>query len=279
MEVNITRTTPIYRSQDDHGVFVQWDISNPTVNAITNVKLERSGSPEGPFETVVEGSFLSFHFYDNLRGVPAPPVGAVRENINFLSLSRAVYYRVTVTDSAGASATVTRLVEANLPRKQALLKRKILRDERIGFKFNGIDLAVLKRRHWGVRCRTCFDLLTKRVTKSKCPVCFGTSFEGGYLTPVRIRGRTGVMNVQTQMTPQGNSDTSKKRFVILCDPAVEAYDIICDVAQNKRYTVELVAHTELRSVPVHQELTVSELARDSAEYQLVIDYNAVPAIY
>ena len=131
MQVEITRTTPIYRSQADHGVFVQWDITNPTPDAIVNVKLERAGAPDGPFELVLD-KIPGFHFYDNLRGNPVPAPGDTRENVNFLSLSRSVFYRVTVTDAKGVSSTTTRIVEANLPRKQALLKRKILRDERIG---------------------------------------------------------------------------------------------------------------------------------------------------
>lgn len=278
MQVNISRTTPIYRSQDDHGIFVQWTITSPSANAIVDVTIERSGSPEGPFELVITG-LTGFHFYDNLRRSPVPPPGATRENLNFLSLTRTLFYRVTVRDSAGDTSTVTRAVEANLPRKQALLKRKILRDERVGFKFNGVDMAILKRRHWGLRCKDCFDLLTKRVTKSKCNSCYGTGFEGGYFQPVRIRGRFGVMNVQVQMTPQGVADISKKRVIILDYPAVEPYDLVVDVAQNKRYLIENVTHTELRTVAVHQDLAASELARDSIEYRLVVNYDYIPVIY
>jgi len=278
MDVDISRTTPIYRSQDDHGVFVQWNILSPTANAITRVTIERAGSPEGPFELVID-NITGFHFYDSLRSTPVAPSGRTRENINFLSLSRTLFYRVTVYDSAGEHASKVREVAANLPRRQALLKRKILRDERVGFKFNAVDMAILKRRHWGLRCKECFDLLTKRVTKSKCTSCYGTSFEGGYFTPVRIRGRFGVMNVQTQMTPQGNADTSKKRVIILDYPAVETYDIVVDVAQNKRYLIENITHTELRTVAVHQDLTVSEIARDSIEYRIVVNYDYLPPIY
>jgi hypothetical protein len=278
MQTVITRTTPIYRSQSDHGIFLQWVVESPTVNPIVNTKIERAGSPEGPYELVIDG-VVGFHFYDDLRNLPAPASGNTRENLNFLSLSRQVYYRITVTDSAGVSSAGIRSLGAGLPRRQMLLKRKILRDERIGFKFNGTQFAVLKRRHWGTRCKVCFDLLTKRVTRSKCNECYGTGFEGGYWAPVRITARQGVTNVQTQIAPQGNVDINKKRLVLLDYPAVEPFDVLVDIAQNARFIVDTATRTELRSVVVHQELTISEIARDSIEYRIPVNFDHMPVIY
>jgi len=277
MRVEITATTPIYRSPEDQGIFIQWVVQNPSVNPITQTVVSRSGSAEGPFETILS-NVDSFHFYDSFRQLPIPLAG-YRENLNFLSLRRTIYYKVDITDSTGLTATATRVVQASLPKRQALLKRKIQRDEATAFKFNGIQIAVLKRKHWGVRCPVCFDLLTKKVTKSKCSSCYGTGFTGGYFSPVRIRGRFGVNNVQTQITPQGVADVNKKRVVILDYPVVDVYDVLIDVAQNKRYLVDLASGTELRTHVIHQELTVSEIARDSIEYQIAINYDNVPVMY
>lgn len=277
MRVEITATTPIYRSPEDQGVFVQWVIQNPSVNPISNVTVSRSGSAEGPFETILT-DVNTFHFYDSYRNLPVPLSG-YRENLNFLSLRRTIYYKIDVTDSTGVSASTTRVMQPSLPKRQALLKRKILRDEATAFKFNAVPLAVLKRKHWGTRCPVCFDLLTKKVTKSKCTTCYGTGFSGGYFSPVQIRGRFGINNVQTQITPQGVADINKKRVVILDYPVVDTYDILVDVNQNKRYSVELASGTELRTHVVHQELTVSEVARDSIEYQIAVNYNNIPVMY
>lgn len=278
MRVVITATTPIYRSPQDQGVFLQWDIQDPTVNAISNITVYRSGSAEGPFEKILD-NIQGFHFFDSYRNIPVPPTGDTRENLNFLSLSRTIYYKVVVVDTAGNTAEGIRAVAPGLPRKQALLKRKILRDESVALKFNGIEFAVLKRKHWGLRCKACFDTLTKKVTNSKCPVCYGTGFDGGYFAPVRIRGRIGVANVQTQMTPQGNVDINKRRVVILDYPIVDVYDIVVDIRQNRRYLVEASHGTELRTSIVHQELNVSEVARDSIEYRIAVNYNTAPVMY
>jgi hypothetical protein len=250
----------------------------PTV--IAKFKLERSGSPEGPFELVID-NLEDFHFFDDLRSAPVPPdADDTRENLSFMSLSRAVYYKVTATDSTGTEAEQIRVVGPdNLSRKLMLLRRKMQRDLGVSFKFNSLDLAVLKRRHWGLRCRDCFDPLTKKVTDTKCDTCFGTGFEGGYFLPVRIRGRIGVQNVQTTMTPQGKSDVNQKRLTILDYPEVERDDVVVDIKQNKRYIILHRHATEMQAVAVHQQLTVSELARDSVEYRVPANFDHAPIIY
>lgn len=279
MEIQITQTIPVLRTPEANGIFLQWNLPSPPSTGVKEFKLERSGSPEGPFELVVD-NLIEFHFFDDLRSTPAPATGEVRENLNFISLSRTIYYKITVTAVNGDTATATSVVGATLAnRKIALLRRKMQRDLSVAFKFNGIELAVLKRRHWGTRCTVCFDTLTKKVTDSKCNTCFGTGFEGGYFTPVRVIGRIGVQNIQTNITPQDKADINKKRLTILAYPEIEVDDIVVDIQQNKRYIIQHRSTTELQTVPVHQVLTVSELARDSIEYRVPANLDASPVIY
>lgn len=275
-ELRITRTTPVYRNSSDHGVFVQWDLAVPPVANVQEFKVERSGAPEGPFELVMD-KILSYHFFDKFRWIPDQ---VNREHINYLSLSRSVYYKVTMTAEDGTSISDIRAVMPEIRmRKIALLRRKMQRDLSVAFKFNTVDIAVLKRRHWGVRCTACFDLLTKQTTESKCLTCYGTGFEGGYFDPIRIRGRLGVQNVQSNVTPQGKADVNKKRLTILTYPEVEHDDIVVDIAQNKRYIVQNRHQTELQTRGVHQVITVSELARDAIQYRIPSNFDHIPVIY
>ena len=278
MEVEITRTTPIYRSPESTGVFIQWVVKHPPVSGVGAARLERSGSPEGPFELVVD-NINTYHYFDKFRDTPAPGLGLTRENLNFLSLAREVYYRLTVLGADGSSARVVREVGDELPKRQSLLKRKIQRDIRVGFKFNGVPIAVLKRKHWGIRCVDCFDLLTKRVTTSKCNTCFGTGFEGGYYEPVRISGRISVKNVQTDITVQGKADINQTQLTMLDFPILEDDDIVVHLNTNQRYIVKHVTRTELRTVPVHQKILLSELERSSVEYRLIVNKDHLPVIY
>ncbi len=271
MKVEVTRTTPIYNHPTTTGIFVQWEVTNaPNTNII--FKLERSGAPEGPFELVID-KITTFHYFDNDNENLAP-----RENLNFLSLSRMVYYRVTATAEDVVASTVEPIGDY-LPRRQMLLRRKIQRDIRVGFKFNSIPLIILKRRHWGLRCDDCFDALTKKVTNSRCEVCYGTGFKFGYFNPVRIDGRISVENIQAQITEQDKAEVDHKALTVLDYPILEADDIVAELRQNKRYIVLSVTRTELRTVPVHQRVILAELSKDSIEYRVIINQSTVPAIY
>lgn len=275
MRTSITRLIPIYRSPADNGVFLQW-IVEEAPSSLLSFDIERGVSPEGPFDTIIT-NLKTFYFFDNLRTVPLST--DPKENFNLLSLARTVYYRLTARAENGVTATAVSEIEHHLPKRQALLHRKMQRDLALTFKFNGNDVYVLKRKHWGVRCKKCFDILTKKVTNSKCTSCFGTGFEGGYETPVAIKGRFGAPNSDTSMAPQGLVDTNKLRFICLDYPRIDPYDLIIDKKQNQRFLVEKHTATELRRNMVHQSLIVSELSRDSIEYRIVVNSDIQPMVY
>ena len=143
----------------------------------------------------------------------------------------------------------------------------------------GVPLAILKRLHWGSRCTDCFDVVTKRVTKSKCNQCFSTGFTGGYHDPVRVSGRVSPRTVQTAIGPQGLNDTNTVQLIMLDYPSLEAEDVIVHVNTNQRYIVQAITRTELQTVPVHQEVVLSELARDNPVYRVLVNYDTAPVIY
>jgi len=273
MQVQITRTTPIYAPTPKSGVFVQWLVSAPPAGAIS-FTLERGGGPNGPFETVAQG-LTDYHFYDQHVESLTNAVEALGQ----LSLQRHIYYRVTAL-SGTESAQATAVVGDQLPRRQYLLRRKIQRDITVGFKVgSGTPWTVLKRRQWGVRCTKCFDKLTKMVTNSKCPVCLGTSYVGGYHDPVNITSRKGVTSVQTTVAPQGKIEVNLLEITMLDYPLVAQDDVFVERNTDRRYVVRHVTRTELRGVPVHQKVTLSELARDSVEYTVPVGAGSIPTYY
>ncbi len=277
--VTITRTTPLFPS----AVFVQWDVV-PGEDAVGEflVDVDRSGSPDGPWEALGIALRDAYSYLDEYFNLPpGENPGAEHAGLNFFSLSRDVYYRVTVTpDTGDAFVSDPTPIEPGLDRRTRLLKRKMLRDASIGFrKLNGIPIAVLKRKHWGPRCTYCYDATLREATIEHCPVCFGTAFEGGYWAPVIISGRRTPAPVQTQLTAHGDSDVKVLSFIILDYPHLEHKDVLVDLRRNDRYRVEVVTSTELRGVAVHQTISASELGRNSVEYSIHVDPNAVPPLY
>lgn len=273
-KVKIQRTTPLF----PNGVFVQWDIESDESGA-HYVDVLRAGAPEGPWEPVASQLLDAFNVLDDLQPVATPVV--TREAPNQYSLSRQIYYRIDVTPPSGTVFQSEVLpVEPHLDTRTKLLKRKIQRDQAVGYKrLNGVPLIVLKRRRWGERCPVCFDPTTKQALIEHCSTCYGTSFTGGYWTPVLIRGRREAASVQTNASSHGDNDVKIADFNILDYPLVEYQDLIIDIVRGDRYEIQRAHETELKSVPVHQKVTASLLNRGSVEYSVLVDPYATPPLY
>jgi hypothetical protein len=262
---------------------LQWDIF-PEESGTHFVDLFRAGAPKGPWEPVALSLADAYQFLDNHFNLPPPPLPTdLREGLQFFSLAREVYYRVTVTPPSGpanAFSSAPTPVEPGFDRQTRLLKRKILYDESIAFKhLNGIPIVALKRRHWGTRCRDCYDPGLREGTMEHCSACFGTTFEGGYWAPVLIRGRRSSAPVQTQMSAKGKSELKLVTFIVLDYPHLEPDDLLVDVRRNDRFLIRMVAMTELKTVLVHQTITAALLARGATEYDVPVDPNTTPPLY
>ena len=277
--VVITRTTALFPS----AVFIQWDI-NPDESGTHVVDVFRAGAPEGPWQLIASALSNAYHYLDsNFNLVPPPEPIDRHEGLNLLSLSREVYYQVTVTPPsgmAGAFSSTPVSIEPGLDRRTRLFKRKILRDEATAFRrLNGIPIIVLKRLHWGTRCSDCWDPVTKEGTQEHCLKCFGTTYEGGYWAPILVRGRRSPGAVDSSTTAHGDSDLKFVNFIVLDYPHIEYNDILVDLRRNDRFIVQRVTATELKTVCVHQTIAASEIARNAVEYKIKVDPITTPALY
>jgi hypothetical protein len=278
-EIHLTRTTALF----PNAVFIQWDVESEESGAFF-VDVYRAEGPDGPWECIASGLRDAYNFVDNKFNFPPNECDIVgREGLNMFSLARVIYYKVTVTPPSGAANAFSshpEPVEPGLDRRTRLLKRKILRDQAVGYRnLNGVPLIVLKRRRWGNRCPKCYDPVTKESTLEHCLECYGTSFEGGYWAPTLIRGRREAASVVSNISAHGDTDVKMNDFNVLDYPLIEYKDLIVDLVRNDRYQVQRVHHTELKSVTVHQKLTASLLGRNSIEYKLLVDPNTTPPLY
>jgi hypothetical protein len=274
LSVSITRLLPLF----PRGVFLQWDLLNPTETGSYCFNVYRSGSPEGPWEPLQMGGVDTYNYQDVLPVVSTQAA----TDVNQLSLTRGIFYRVEVVPPSGTDnkVEVVSVVEPRLDGMQRLLKRKILRDESLMLrKLNGVDVAVVKRMHWGPRCTVCWDKTTKAVTRANCLSCFGTGFSPGYFAPVLTLGRRGTIPAAKQIAPQGVAEFRPTQVTLLDAPKIEPDDVLVFLQDNKRFVVKAVLQTELKTVGVHQKLEVSELARSSVEYRLVVDPARIPPLF
>lgn len=274
LSIEITRLLPLH----PRGIFLQWDLINPTEAGSYCFNIYRAGAPEGPWEPLSLGGYDIYNYSD---AFPSSSTQAATD-INTLSLVRGIFYRVVAIPPSGADnqVEVVSVVEPRLDGKQRLLKRKILRDESLAFrKLNGVEIAVVKRMHWGPRCSKCWDKVTKTVTRANCTTCFGTGFSPGYFAPILTLGRRGTLPTAKQISPQGVADYRPTQVTILDAPKVEPDDILVFLKDNKRFVVKSAIQTELKTVGVHQKFEVSELPRSSIEYRLVVDPARIPPLF
>lgn len=275
LSVKITRTL----SLDPGAIFVQWDLVDATESGLYFMSLYRGGSSNGPWEVIFADAPNTYNYRDTLA---THSTNAMTSDLNMLSLVRSIYYRLVVTPPSGPANAVetVRTVEPNLEGRQRLIKRKILRDEMLQLKkLNGVPVAVLKRRRWGVRCPKCYDKYTKDSVRGACTNCYGTTFVGGYHDPVITYGRRGVSPANTELAAQGKVDVGITKVVLLDMPAVEQDDVLVFISDNSRYIVKKIDLTELRTVTVHQTLTISELPNSSIEHRLRVDPNSIPPLF
>lgn len=276
MNVDIVRIAP----QNSNSVYVQWDFT-PNTGVVGNFDflIERSGTPVGPWDVVV--TLTNAVSYVDLFTA----LDSVTNEINLLSIQRSIYYRVTVKDPNGLQAVSlpvdldgeiasdpaqqNAVPHKNLKKRTIYLRRKILRDETVAFKYlNGIELYVLKRKHFGERCTVCYDKLTRATTQSKCITCFGTSWTGGYYPAIPILGRLSVPTTQNAMANDGKSEIDASQLTLLNYPKVEEADVIVEKSTNRRWYIKAVMPTQLKRISVHQRISIIELPRNSVEYQI-----------
>lgn len=292
MRAVITRILPGYPTKVD----LQWDLEAVTESGTFLFDVERSGSTEGPWTAIATG-LTATTYTDQLD----------QEEANVLSLARDIYYRIRVVPPSGATNefysvvvnldgqaqlevrdpqpaigyTVSTDAQVEVPPTtglaprpdhrgfRRLLRRKIRREEEILFrKLAGIEFFLLKRRHFGVRCTECYDEATREVLETRCGTCYGTSWEGGFFDPVEILGRRLASQVQTDQGPNTKDDLNFTRIQVLDFPRVDEGDLLVEKYHNRRFLVKQRYFTSLKTIPVHQTLSVSELGRKAVEYDI-----------
>lgn len=295
MKAFITHILP----QHPATVSIQWDLTEVTESGHFDFTIYRSGSSGGPWTTLATVHNL-FTYTDTL---------AV-ENAQTLSLVRDIYYKISVdppshTIVSSAAVNLDGLIASEIvasvpaigPRIQSpgqqepypamgehfdrpfpdiskrkrLLKCAIQRHQYIGLlSLYGIWFWLLKRKHFGTRCALCYDPRSREVINSQCPSCYGTSWQGGYFTPILQLGKKIESPTQSQVTPQSKDDTHFTQIQLLDFPRLDEGDLLVEKYTNKRFLVRGRTSGTIKGIQVFQVLSVSELPQSAAEYAVSV---------
>lgn len=136
--------------------------------------------------------------------------------------------------------------------------------------FNGCAVAILKRRRFGIRCTACVDPRTGQVLLSHCLTCFGTSWVGGYHTPVKTLAKISPQAAESQVIDLGKVTTRAASIRTLPTPSLETEDIVIDLDNDNRWVIRRVEEHFLRKKNTSQDVVAQMLSRSSVEYRISV---------
>jgi hypothetical protein len=252
VEVTLTKVTPIF----PHDNFVQWTVTDAT-GVLSYFELERSGSPEGPWENI-SGKIDKTNYY------------FVDKPSHLMGLTTIHWYRIKAVPTTGemnsdySTATTVQYYDQPL---RGRIARKARYDLGIVLKrLTGVKFLLLKKKRFGGRCTTCYNEITKDAMLSSCGDCYGTTYEGGFHNPIAALGKFDPKVIQQSMNLGGKSEVNVLGITMLDYPLAEPEDLLVEVHTNRRFKITKKIQTEGSRVLVHQDLQVSELSHSASEY-------------
>lgn len=136
-------------------------------------------------------------------------------------------------------------------------------------KFTGVKSYLFRAKYFGSRCPRCWNAAQEKVVDDKCPVCFGTSWEGGYFAPIPIF-------IQYEPTPNdkiaqgiGYVEPNQIGAWTISVPEISPLDVIIRSGDWNVYRTVRTSATELQTTPVRQMLTLTQLSRNDIENALI----------
>jgi hypothetical protein len=236
---------------------LQWEVDESTINAAPfNWTLLRAGSPQGPWTTAQADLGNVFTADDTF---------SLAQGMN-----KDVFYKIV--DPVKGIESGPRSLMPGLPIKKYLIWRKMVNDQRVLLKKGmGIRMYVLKRKHFGPRCTVCWDKKTGRILVKDCEACFGTSFTGGYYSPIEIYGHLKPAPVGTDHLADTNiPEVQNTNGYFLAYPLIKKGDIVVEQEVNLRWEVVSAVDTQLLRNPVHQDVTLSRLGTANVVYKVPV---------
>jgi len=245
-----------------NAVVIQWSLTDTSMPGTYRFQVERSGSPEGPWVTLTPTPVQDVYVF-------------IDREVKLIVKENRYFYRVIFIDPSGRQFTSdAQDLLRNLKKHDFLLASEFNRKESLRLvQYVGVEAYLLKRKHYGERCTSCFDPATGKIVKSKCFCCYGTKYVGGYFPPIPIYVEIQPFPKVSRLEAggQGTSEQFVTSGRMPAYPLVARADIIVERENNRRWHIMKVVCDELRTVPVVQRLEeIREIARTDIEYRILV---------
>jgi hypothetical protein len=135
----------------------------------------------------------------------------------------------------------------------------------------GETVVLLRRLTSGVRCPN-FNENDDQEMVSKCTICFGTGYVGGYANAREIKmsfvpGRADILIEQAGLTVTQRPTA----WTIPTIPSIQEFDVIITYS-NERYIVHSAENVEKQGRVAFQTLTLSRIDKDDILYYIPVPF-------
>jgi hypothetical protein len=256
MAVALSVSEVVVRSLDVESREVSWELPITSIDARDyTFQVLRSESPRGPFEPVSEPFIDRYLFVDRRL-----PVGN-----KWRQLWYTIRTRHRVSDEFVDSAPATQEANPDLLAQYARREQQLLLT-----RFTGRACWLFKKRTFGTRCTSCWDIVLKKRTRSSCYDCYDTGFLRGYLNPIEIWVQIdppgqSKQNLATQIENEVYTSARMSYF-----PNVSVGDVLVEL-ENIRWRVTRITRSERLRAPVKQELVLLQVQNTDIEYRLPVN--------
>ena len=219
-----------------------------------------SESPNGPWLSLFKDPISAYGFIDTetQRGMIDQRLYYRIKGIN--KDNNSIFYSQPVISISNENNCIANYISEN---EQLLLRR-----------YNGHDMLLFARRKFGNRCPDCYSEIDRKVIKSKCPTCYGTTWEGGYFAPLLIQIQTDPKTETSEKSPYGKHEQEQLTGWTSNEIIIAPGDLLVNIKNTiQRYEVILVTPTSLHDTTVKQMLTLNILRPDRPEQLLQVNSN------
>lgn len=212
----------------------------------------------------------------NITAYISQPISALEypwyidQAVNLQMLDRPVFYKLVIrrisTQETIETPAFTFKGELDLIGLYVVEEHNFLNEDTIG-----VPSLIYQRKRGGVQCTKCFDTLQGKRTLSKCNVCYGTNWEGGFYRAIDSYVDYSPNPKMVEITPWGEMQPNESQVLLSNFPVVTQGDLIKELPAGRFWRIEKIQPTEKRRVLMLQFCRVSEIKPGDIEYELPYD--------
>lgn len=244
-----------------------WDYS-ATFESIGDydIYVQRSEAEFGPYVDISPALVDKTHFRDI----------TAKGYTSFFSRN---YYRLRVVKRATSdTAYYPEMGGARLEARPDLAALEMARHTNLRLRESeGREVWIYQRKRAGQRCTTCFDRATQRSTRADCPVCFGTTWVGGYHSPIRTYAQVLAPQEMLQHTSNGPVETKNSLGKFGNYPELFEGDVVVE-AENIRWKVgSPITKIQKSRALIRQQAPLAAIPVTDIEYALPLNLSLAEA--